>query len=329
MKRLLLALTAAGALLFHEARVTAENTLTLETKIQLGDIRGRIDHMAIDPGRHRLFVAQVDNDSVGVVDFETHTVIHVITDVKGPQGLTYVPSTDTLFVANGGDGSLRMFQGEQYSSVGRLDLGEDADNVRFDSASNHVLVSYGSGGLAIIDAASHRKINDIALAAHPQGFQLDQQSNRIYANSPKEQAVLVLDHGSGKLISAWETGNGTNYPLALDGAANHVLVVFRDPAKVVVYAPNGALVASVQTCGDADDMFVDAKRDLVYVSCGDGFVDVIAARGSAYQRVARIATAKGARTSLFVPEIDRLFVAARATAEEPAAVWVFRPGSDR
>jgi hypothetical protein len=161
------------------------------------------------------------------------------------------------------------------------------------------------------------------LTAHPQGFQLDAQSNRIYANVPKEKAVVVLDYTAGKLVSAWQTENASNFPLALHQAANHVLVVFRDPAKLAVFASNGTLVTSVEACGDADDMFVDAKRNRIYVSCGEGFVDVFDA--AAYQPVARIATVKGARTSLFVPEVDRLFVAARATPEHLAAIWVFRP----
>jgi len=71
-------------------------------------------------------------------------------------------------------------------------------------------------------------------------------------------------------------------------------------------------------------MFVDAKRRRVYVSCGEGFVDVF--DSDPYKLVERIPTTKGARTSLLVPEIDRLFVAARAAAEAPAAIWVFRPG---
>jgi hypothetical protein len=79
----------------------------------------------------------------------------------------------------------------------------------------------------------------------------------------------------------------------------------------------------VETCGDADDMFVDAKRRRVYVSCGDDFLDVFDA--NPYKPVDRIPTIKGARTSLLVPDIDHLFVAARGTAEAPAAVWVFRP----
>ena len=42
--------------------------LQLEAKIPLGDVRGRIDHMAVDLKRQRLFVAELGNDSVGVVD---------------------------------------------------------------------------------------------------------------------------------------------------------------------------------------------------------------------------------------------------------------------
>jgi hypothetical protein len=87
----------------------------------------------------------------------------------------------------------------------------------------------------------------------------------------------------------------------------------------------GKLVASTETCGDADDLFVDAKRGRVYVSCGAGLLDVFEPKGEAYRRVARIPTISGARTSFFVPELDRLLVAARATIREPAAIWIFRP----
>jgi hypothetical protein len=81
----------------------------------------------------------------------------------------------------------------------------------------------------------------------------------------------------------------------------------------------------VDTCGDADDLFVDAKRHRVYISCGDGYLDVVETQGGAYRRTARIPTVSGARTSLFVPELDRLFVAARASPDQPATLWVFRP----
>jgi hypothetical protein len=86
----------------------------------------------------------------------------------------------------------------------------------------------------------------------------------------------------------------------------------------------GKVVNELQICGDSDDVFFDAKRRRLYVSCGAGFIDVIDA-SSAYKRIARIPTVPGARTSLFVPELDRFFLAVRASSGEAAAIWTFRP----
>jgi len=135
----------------------AQSTLILESKIPLGDVRGRLDHMAVDLRRQRLFVAELENDSVGVVDFGRREIAHVITEVRRPQGLAYVPAADTLFVANGGDGSLRMFAGANYQALEPLHVGEDADNVRYDPESNLIYVAYGEGALAIVDVASRKR----------------------------------------------------------------------------------------------------------------------------------------------------------------------------
>jgi DNA-binding beta-propeller fold protein YncE len=314
-----------GALLMGAGPARAQLALTLESKIPLGDIRGRLDHMAVDLHRQRLFVAELENDSVGVIDFERREIVHMITDVKRPQGLAYVPAADTLFVANGGDGSLRMFEGAQYRALEPIHVGDDADNLRFDPESNLIYVAYGEGALGIVDVASRRKIRDLALTAHPESFQLERQTNRIYVNVPKEQAIVVMDQASGHRLANWQTRNASNFPLALNADAGHVLAIFRNPASLVAFAAaSGTPLAKVETCGDADDMFVDPKRRRVYVSCGDGFLDVFNA--NPYKLIERIPTIKGARTSLLVPDIDRLFVAARGTAEAPAAVWVFRPG---
>jgi hypothetical protein len=114
--------------------------------------------------------------------------------------------------------------------------------------------------------------------------------------------------------------------MALDPIRRQVLVIFRAPAELGVFSMmGGKLVAAIETCGDADDLFVDAKRDRVYVSCGAGFLDVLEAKDATYRRIAHIPTVSGARTSFFVPEMDRLLVAIRASSREPAAIWIFRP----
>ena len=104
------------------------------------------------------------------------------------------------------------------------------------------------------------------------------------------------------------------------------MVVFRRPAGLAVLdTQDGRVIARLPTCGDADDVFFDGKRQRAYISCGEGFIDVVQRQGDRYASVARIKTASGARTALFVPDLDHYFLEVRASGSEPAAVWVFRP----
>jgi DNA-binding beta-propeller fold protein YncE len=308
------------------ARTTESRAfLQLESKIPLGQVRGRIDHMAIDVKRQRLFVAELGNDSVGVVDLKEGKTVDTIRGLAEPQGVGYAPPSDTLYVANARDGSVRLFQGVDDTLAGRIDLGDDADNVRFDAAADRILVGYGNGAIAIIDAAQHKKIGDVTLPVHPESFQIASVLNKVFVNVPGAHALVVLNDLRGSRMR-WPIREGGNFPMALDASNGRVLIASRHPPKLIVRsAHDGALIASTETCGDSDDLFVDDKRNRVYVSCGAGSVDVFDVQGGHYTRVARVPTVAGARTSLFVPELDRLYVAVRASAATKAAIWVFRP----
>src|SRR6266403_3601280 len=159
------------------AQTTETPILNLEAKILLVEGKWRIDHMALDPLRNRLFVAELENNSVGIVDLKERKLVHVITGLTEPQGVGYEPSSDTLYVANGGDGSVRLYRGADYAETSRINLGDDADNVRMEADTNHVLVGYGAGAIATIDPARRTKIADFRLPAHPEGFQPDHKNN--------------------------------------------------------------------------------------------------------------------------------------------------------
>jgi DNA-binding beta-propeller fold protein YncE len=311
------------------AGITSGAALELEAKIPLGDIHGRIDHLAIDTARQRLYVAELGNDSVGVVDLKDRKLVRTLTGLKEPQGIGYVPSTDTLYVANGGDGSVRLFQGTDLTPIGTIPLGDEADNVRVDDAAHRVYVGYRSGAIAVIDTVSRRKIADIALAAHPESFQLETGARWIFVNVPNRHEIAVLNRITDKEIASWPTQDlRSNYPLALDEPHERLLAVFRRPARVGVFrTQDGRLLTSVTTCDDADDVFLDAKRSRIYVSCGEGVIDVLATQGGSYVSIARIPTESGARTSLFLADADRLVVAVRSTCSKAASVWIFRPVS--
>jgi YVTN family beta-propeller protein len=301
-------------------------SLVLENKISLGKVSGRIDHMAFDPTRNRLFVAELGNNTVGVVDLTERKVVHVITGLSEPQGVGYAPSSDTVYVANGGDGSVRLYRAQDYAQTGRIDLGGDADNIRIDPAGNRVLVGYGNGAIAAIDPTGRNKMAQFPLPAHPESFQLDGRTNQIFVNVPNSRAIVVLDAVTGQKKATWSLKGAGNFPMALDEEARRVLVAFRGPPQLGAFSiSDGENVANIELCGDVDDLFLDPKRHRIYVSCGQGVLDVLDIREGGYRRSARLPTAPGARTSYFAPSVDRLFLAVRSTLAEPAAIWVFRP----
>jgi YVTN family beta-propeller protein len=300
--------------------------LQLEAKILLGDVRGRIDHMAVDLKRQRLFVAELGNDSVGVVDLANRSLIRTITGLNEPQGVGYEPSSDTLYVANARDGLVKLFDGNTYKPAGQIELGSDADNVRIDATGGRVVVGYGDGALAVVDPSTHSKVQNEPLKAHPESFQIDPNTNRIFINLPDAHAVAVVDGKSGNAVATWPMNKGGNFAMALDRDRSQLLVAFRSSPELAVFSMvDGKSISKAETCGDVDDLFVDAKRGRVYVSCGAGFIDVFEINGTTYRHMARIPTSAGARTSLFVPEMDRLLVAVRAGFAGPAAIWVFKP----
>jgi len=321
-------LTAGLIWPFATGAQTAGPPLILDATILLGEVSGRIDHLSFDSKRKRLFVGELGNNSLGVVDLVAGKVLRRIAGLSEPQGVAYVPFSDSVFVANAGDGSVRVLRGEDLTPIGRIELGDDADNVRVDAARKRVLVGYGKGALAVIDPGNLSKTADIPLKAHHEGFQIDETGTRVFVNVPDAREIAVADLSVGSTRSLPTQGAGSNFPMAIDGEAHQVLVVFRSPPTLMALSSQDAQFASkVETCGDADDVFVDRQRRRIYVSCGEGVVDVLEPGEAGYRRLGRVPTASGARTSLFVPELDRLFVAVRAGFNEPAAIWVFRPAS--
>lgn len=310
----------------EESANRQETAWEKEAIIPLGDIRGRIDHLAIDLPRQRLYVAELGNDTVGVVDLKEQKALRTVSGLKEPQGIAYVPASDTVYIANAGDGSVRLFRGADLAPAGQIALGSDADNLRVNEDGSRVFVGFGDGALAVIDATTKQRITEIPLKAHPESFQLDRSGQYIFVNLPDAQAISVVDRVINKEIARWPTGSlRANFPLALDDSG-HVLVVFRHPAKLGVFQANdGRLLSSFDTCGDSDDVFVDAKRHRLYVICGEGFIDTFAQNGAVFRKIARLTTVEGARTGFFSPDADRIYLAARAAAGHPASIWVLRP----
>jgi YVTN family beta-propeller protein len=299
--------------------------LRLEKTIPLPGAKGRIDHMAFDAQNGRLYVAVLGSDAVDVIDINTNTVVKTITGLAEPQGIVYQPEKKRVWIANGSDGTVRIFDAQTFELLRTINLGDDADNIRRDAATQRIFVGYGSGGIAVFDSDAN-KVGDFKVDAHPESFQLERNGSRIFVNLPGSRKVDVIDRSKSGVVAKWSTGfDLSNFPMALDEADGRVFIVCRIPAVVLVMdTKSGAVVAKLPTVGDSDDVFYDQDLKRLYVSGGEGAIAVYQQQDrDHYTKIAQVETVKGSRTSLLVPELGRLFLAVRREGQTPASIRVF------
>lgn len=311
-------------------RVAAEEKapLRLVQTIPLPQVEGRIDHMAVDVAGQRLFVAALGNGSVAILDLQAGKLTHSITGLREPQGVAYATEANQIYVACGGDAAVKVYDAKSFELVTTLRDLDDADNIRYDAAAKRVFVGYGSGALAIIDATTAKKVGDIKLAGHPESFQLEQKGNRIFVNVLTAKSVAVVDREKRGVIATWLLKSAAaNFPMALDEANRRLFVGCRQaPALTIFDSNSGKEVAGVAIDGDTDDVFCDLKRSCIYISCGAGFIDLLDCHALLpYSLAGKILTASGARTSLFVPVLNRLYLAVPHRGDQPAEVRVYEP----
>ena len=290
--------------------------LRLTRTFELPNVAGRIDHMALDRASNHLFVAEYGNGSVDEIDLSSGKLAERIAGLRGPQGVAWLPRQGELAVASD-DGSLRFYRRGNERPVAVIQFGDDADNVRLDGRNGNLVVGYGSGALAVVDASTHHVLRQLKLPAHPEAFQLI--GSRVFVNVPGAHQLVIADLDQTRIINSIGTGLlGGNFPMAIDQSGSRIAVAYRFPSRLsVIDTKSGETSWAAPICGDADDLYFSAARILAV--CGEGHVDLVADAGD--HRVISIATRRGARTGLLA-DGDRLFVAVPARVEH-AAVWEF------
>jgi hypothetical protein len=319
-------MAALLAALTPKALVAQSSALRLVQTIPLPGVEGRIDHFGVDAEGRRLFVSALGNHTLEILDLSAGHRVKSIGGLKEPQGVMYVPEAHRIFVADGDDGTCRSFDGSSYRLKDTIHFSSDADNIRYDAAAKQVYVGYGEGALGVLDAATGKKLGDIPLRGHPESFQLERSGPRIFVNVPTaDHSIAVVDRAKRAVIATWYLEARSNFPMALDEADQRLMVVARAPARLVVLdIVSGKAVASVPTVGDADDLFYDATLKRLYISGGEGFIDTFQQEDpDHYQSLGRLATAPGARTSYYLSELKRLYLALPHRGQQTAEIRVY------
>jgi DNA-binding beta-propeller fold protein YncE len=319
-------LVALAASWLSGAPAQESAALKLAKTIPLPGVKGRFDHFAVDAQGGRLFVAALGNNTLEVLDMAAGKHLKSITGLHKPTGVVFLPDLNQIGVANGADGSFKLFDGASYQLANNLPGLDDADNVRRDARTKLIYVGYGNGALAILDNAGRQKLGEVKLPAHPESFQLESGGPRIFVNVPDAKQIAVIDREKKGVGATWPMEKyQANFPMALDEGNHRLFVGCRKPARLVVFdTAGGQPVADHAISGDPDDLFYDAKHKRIYTSCGDGFIDVIGQSDrDHYETLGKIPTRVGARTSFFSAEMNRFYLAVSQRDNDAAEIRVF------
>jgi DNA-binding beta-propeller fold protein YncE len=313
--------------------------LVLKKRIPMPNVRGRIDHFSIDAEGQRLFVTGNGDHKLAVVDLRRDRLVHVIPNLDTPQAPFYDASTNRLFVASEGDGTVKMFDGTTFQLLRTVKLSSaDADDIRYGARNGDIVIGYGGakflrgkvirgsgdGGLGILDSAG-KKIGQIAMDAHPEAFEIEKTGTRVFVNVPGLQEVEVADMVKRKVLVRWPVKIcAANFPMALDEVDHRLFIGCRTPPRLAVLnTENGTAVAWSAIVGHTDDIFYDTGARRIYVIT-DGFTEVWRQKDpDHYARIGRYSTPGTGPTGFLSPQLHELFKWTPSHGQQPDEILVY------
>lgn len=311
-----------------DAPLRLTNTFTLP---KLGV--GNFDHLAVDIKRNRLWVSPEEAKKIIALDAGSGTVLHEI-PVERPHALFYRPDIDHLYVSDGLDGSVRIFDANSFQQIGRVPLWKDADAMGYDISKRTLYVASGGkdlgekiSHLSVIDTTTNQKVQDIAIEGETlEAMALDVYRPKLYINNTTKNSVTVVNRYTHSVIASWPLKSCTNnVAMALDEPHQRLFVGCRSKQIVVMDTNTGAELQTLPIHDGVDDLTFDSVTHRLYAST-NGFVDAFVQEDlDHYTSLGSVASAEKARTSRLVPEWNRFFVAAPKSASSPAGVLVFEP----
>ena len=319
--------------LVQRASAQEKAPLKLMETTPLPGFTGDFDHFAADLKGNRLFLAAEDHKTVEVFDLKSGKSLHSITGFGQPHAIVYLPDSNKLIVTDGDDfGRVALVNGENYQITDTIKLPEGVDGAVFNPVNKYYYVESGGKSehqLNIIDTKTFKHVGDITLPGnHSEAMVIDRAGKKMYVNLTAVSTVGVVDLESGKLTGQWPIADAkVQNSMALDEPNHRLFIATRMPPKFIVLdTENGKVVASMPCAPINDDMWFDVARKRIYVT-GSDTMSVIAQRDADhYEQIAEVPTGFRAKTSLYVPSLNRLYVAVsgKGKADAKLALQIYQ-----
>lgn len=328
-----------------------KDTLRLVQTIPLPGVNGRLDHMAVDLEKQRLFVAAVANGTLEVVDLGAGKVLNSISGIKDTQDALFLGGHFNKLYVSSLDGTLRIFQGETFRLVQALKLEPDPNRLLYDPATDLIYFGYGgqNAGFDTYErvgimqakrgAQSDQFVADMIAPTYRPGHVAEMamdDDGRLLVCDSRADLIFQFDTRKRELLKSWPSRGDGAGDMSLDRTRHRLFVGTRIPPEMTVYdSLSGREIASLPGPEAMDGVYYDAELKRVYLSGGRWYGTPAASPGwvyvyqqkdrDHYELVTKVRTRPGSGTSLFVPSLKRLFVASQAIGDQEAAILVFEP----
>ena len=320
MRRLMLAIFSLLLAVLAVASYAQEKLpLKLVATTPMPGFTGDFDHFGVDLKGNRLFLAAEDQKTVEVFDLRTGEWIHSIKGFGHPLTMAYLPESDRLIVTNGDTDDVALVDCKEYKIINTLKLGKGVDHSALNPIDKYFYVENGaapdgkSHSLAIIDTKSFKIVGEIPglPGDSNEGMVIDRAGKKLYVNMTGSDEVGVIDLNTRQIIARWPLPDvHVAHAIALDELNHRLFTATRKPSQFIVFnTDTGKVVASLPCVGVNSDMSLDVARKRIYIT-GSDTASVFEQRdGDHYEHIAEVPTAYRAKSSIFVPELKRLYVA--------------------
>src|SRR5690349_19241138 len=301
-------------------RAQEKSPLKLIGTTPMPGFTGDFDHFGLDVKGNRLFLASEDQKTVEVFNLRTGKRIHSVEGFGQPLTMAYLPESDRLIVTDGGNtDSVELVDCKSYKIIGTLKLGRGVDHGVYNPVNKYFYVENGGGEdgethvLSIIDTKSFQRVGEIpGLPGNSnEGMVINHEGRILYVNLTGTDEVGVIDLNTRQLIARWPLPDAhVAHAIALDEPNHRLFTATRKPPQFIVFDTNTGKVVSALPCvGVNSDMTFDVARKRIYVTGSDTASVFEQLDADHYRHIAEVPTAYRAKSSIFVPELRRLYVA--------------------
>ena len=282
---------------------------------------GDFDHFGLDLKGNRLFLASEEQKSVEVFDLRTGEWIHTIKGFGQPLTMAYLPESNRLIVTDGGDtNAVRLVDCAEYKIIDTLKLGQGVDHSVYNPVNKYFYVESGGAPdgkihvLTIIDTRTFSQVGEVAALPgnSNEGMVIDRAGKKLYLNLTGTDEVGVIDLHTRQLTARWPLPPDAHlaHAIALDEPNHRLFTATRKPSQFIVFdLDSGKVVTALPCVGMNSDMSLDVAHKRIYVTGSETASVFEQHDADHYQHIAEVPTAYRAKSSIFVPQLNRLYVA--------------------